>query len=265
MDLISKTTGGVTYMTARNIDTPHAFTTRFGGVSGGIYSSLNLGENTGDSSENIAENYAALCRALDIPQESLVFSRQVHRADIREVGYGDKHELFSPIPYEADGLITDKPMLPLVIFTADCIPVLLHDPVRKAVGAVHCGWRGTVLDIAGNTVRKMQERYGSHPQDIRAAIGPGIGLCCFETGDDVANAVYNILGKDADRFVLPKEEKYMVDLKGINSFLLQKAGLLSENIAVSGECTMCSHEKYWSHRYTKGQRGSQASVIMLKG
>lgn len=254
------------YMTSPNIAVPHAFTTRFGGVSHGIFESFNLGENTGDDHANIAENYRILCDALGVPTGNMVFSRQVHEATVRTVGYDDRHELFTPIPYDADGLVTDKPDLALVIFTADCIPVLLHDPVKNVIGSVHCGWRGTMMDIAGEAVRVMNRDFGSNPSDIRAAIGPGISLCCFETGDDVADAAKNVLPDCWEKFVFPKGNgKFMVDLKGVNKQLMENMGVLHENIEISDECTMCSHEKYWSHRYTKGQRGSQASVIMLKG
>lgn len=265
MAFISNHYNEITYITSSCISAIHAFTTRTGGISSGIYTSLNLGENTGDTHDNVSENYRRICSALSIPIENLVFSRQVHGTDIREAHYSDTHTLFSVIPYEADGLVTNEPDLPLVIFTADCIPLLLHDPVLGVISAVHCGWRGTVGNIAGRAVQKMQELYGCNPKNIHAAIGPGISLCCFETGDDVANAVYDILHKDADGFVFPKGEKFMVDLKGINRRLLEISGVLSENIDISDECTMCSHEKYWSHRYTKGRRGSQASIIMLKG
>ena len=255
---------GVVYMTAPNIGTLHAFTTRYGGVSGGIWKSLNLGENRGDDRECVRENYRRLKDALGIGGD-IVFSRQVHGTNILKAGEEHRHGLFDPIDYEADGLITDVPGLPLIIFTADCIPVLLHDPVRKVIGAVHAGWRGTVSDIAGKAVRQMAETYGCDPVNIRAAIGPGIGPCCFETGPEVPEAVRGVLGGEAESYIRPgeREGKSMVDLPGVNRALLMRAGVPGENIALSGECTMCLNEKYWSHRHTKGERGSQASVIML--
>ena len=259
-----KNKDGVVWMEAENLRFPHGFTTRFGGVSSGIYASLNLGEHRGDDDLCVAENYRRLCAALDFPVERLVFSRQVHRADIRYVTPEDCHELFAPVPYEADGLITDTPNLPLVIFTADCIPILLSDPVRGAIGALHAGWRGTVADIAGAGVRAMVSKFGCRPEDIQAAIGPGISYCCFETGREVPEAILSLLGDSGRGFFTSKGEKYMVDLKAVNRRLLENAGVLPAHIAVSPECTMCSHDKYWSHRYTKGQRGSQASLIMIK-
>ena len=254
------------YITAPNISAVHGFTTRFGGVSSGYLSSLNLGEHRGDSEENVRENYRRLCSALGAPFNRMVFSRQVHKDSVRAVTSRDIHELFAPIPYEADGLVTNERDLLLVVFTADCIPLLLWDRENRAIGAVHCGWRSTVMDIAGNTVRKMVSNYGCSPSSIMAAIGPGISKCCFETGSDVPEAVLNVLGdKGKEHINSLSNGKFKVDLKGINRSLLIAAGIPEENIYVSPECTVCSCDRYWSHRATKGVRGSQASVIMLKG
>lgn len=255
--------GDLLYMTASNITAPHAFTTRLGGVSGGIYASLNLGLNVGDDPSNVRQNYKILGNALGFNSDSLVFSRQVHKTDVRIVSKLDRRALFEPVPYEADGLLTAEEDVPLIVFTADCVPILLYDPVGRAVGAVHAGWRGTVADIAGIAVRKMARHFGCRPENIRAAIGPCISQCCFETGDDVAAAVRLLLGSRAPQFIAQQGEKSMVDLKGINAFLLKNAGV--KNIEISHECTSCLNNKYWSHRVTNGRRGSQASVIMMKG
>lgn len=255
---------GLVLMTAPGIDTPHAFTTRLGGVSGGIYASLNLGENRGDGPENVAENFRRLRAALGIGR--LAFTRQVHGSLVRAVTSADAREPGDPPAPEADGLVTAEPGLGLIVFIADCIPILFHDPVGRVIGAAHAGWRGTVADIAGETVRKMAE-LGSNPADIHAAIGPGIGACCFETGPEVPEAVTAALGPAGAEFIDDGRApgKFHVDLKGVNRALLIRAGLEPENIDVSQECTMCRPFKYWSHRYTKGQRGSQAAVIVLTG
>ncbi|MGE4483621.1 MAG: peptidoglycan editing factor PgeF [Oscillospiraceae bacterium] len=265
MDLIQKTLNGLPVMTAPNISAVHAFTTRYGGVSEGIYSSLNLGENRGDKKDDVCKNYNILTRALSLPAGGLAYSRQVHGTYVRKVAVFDKRLPYEKVPCDSDGLVTDERNLPLIIFTADCIPILLFDPVRGAIGAVHAGWRGTVADIAGEAVRVMAREYSCNPEDIQAAIGPGIGKCCFETGPEVAEAVLEIDGIDGGTFIEPRGEKFMVDLKEINHALLVRSGLLDKNIAVSSECTMCFHEKYWSHRHTLGIRGSQGAVIMLKG
>jgi YfiH family protein len=267
-------TGELLYMTSSKLGVTHGFTTRFGGVSGGIFSSLNLGQNLGDDPACVRRNYELLGSALGFDPTGFVFTRQVHGAAIRHVSKSDMLPVFAPVPYEADGLITAEKDIPLVIFTADCVPILLYDPAAGpdggAIGAVHAGWRGTVRDIAGKAVRHMARRFGSRPSDIRAAIGPCISACCYETGEDVKAAVFNALGGEASRFIIqqvtvPNGGKYMADLKGINSLLLTRAGVRLENIEVSPECTSCASEKYWSHRVTGGRRGSQASIIMMKG
>lgn len=263
MPYLENKNGDLVYMTASNITSPHAFTTRLGGVSSGNFASLNLGMNVGDEPSNVRQNYKTLGNALGFEPDSLVFSRQVHKTDVRIVSKQDRRPLFEPIPYEADGLLTAETDVPLVIFTADCVPILLYDPVARAVGAVHAGWRGTVADIAGVAIRKMVQHFGCRPEDIRAAIGPCISQCCFETGDDVAADVRLLLGSRATFFIVQHGEKSMVDLKGINAQLLKYAGVT--NIEISHECTSCLNNKYWSHRVTNGRRGSQASVILMKG
>ncbi|NLL45450.1 MAG: peptidoglycan editing factor PgeF [Clostridiales bacterium] len=256
--------GELEYMTCGIITVPHAFTTRRGGKSRGIYSSLNLRINSDDEREAVRYNYETICGELGTSPEKLVFSRQVHKDAVRAVTSADCHKvLFSAVPYEADGLITCEKGLPLVIFIADCIPILLYDPTIPAIGAVHAGWRGTVLDITGKAIAEMKRHYGSRPENIRAAIGQGIDFCCFETGPEVPRAVRELLGKDAEAFIKPRGQKSMVNLKGINRFLLERRGVLPSNIEVSDECTFCLSEKYWSHRVTRGERGVSGAFIMI--
>jgi len=256
--------GELEYMTCGSIAVPHAFTTRRGGKSGGIYSSLNLRIHSDDNREALRQNYEIICGELGTFPEKLVFSRQVHEDTVRAVTSADCHKaLFSEVPYDADALITNEKGLPLVVFVADCIPILLCDPETPAIGAVHAGWRGTVLDIVGKAVAEMGRNYGSRPENIRAAIGQGISFCCFETGPEVPAAVRELLGKDAELFIKPRGEKFMVDLKGANRFLLERRGVLSSNIEVSDECTSCLNEKYWSHRVTRGERGVSGAFIMI--
>ena len=148
-----------------------------------------------------------------------------------------------------------------MVFTADCTPILLHDPVCGVIGAVHAGWRGTAANIAGNAVRVMSGRFGCNASDIRAAIGPCISKCCYETDSDVAGAICGMLPEAPGSCVFVRGEKYMADLKAANRLMLIKAGL--SDIAVSRECTSCQNDKYWSHRRTNGKRGSQAAIISL--
>lgn len=265
MPFTEKSHGDLCYMAADNIAAVHAFTTRRGGVSDGVYASLNLGESRGDEPERVLRNYELICGALGAPIDALVYSRQVHQAHVRRVTRRDGHPPFYSGRPEGDALITTEENLPLIIFTADCTPILLHDPVRGAVAAAHAGWRGTVRDIAGETVRSMAGELGCRPGDIQAAIGPCISACCYETGAEVRDAAVSALGYGSADFIVPRGDRFMVNLKEINRLLLIRAGIPAENISVSDECTSCLSEKYWSHRVTGGVRGSQASIIMLKG
>ena len=242
----------------------HGFSTRLGGMSEGIYDSLNLGPHRGDDPERVEENFRRFTAAIGADMGGLVLSNQVHGSTVRTITSADRSGALERPVWEADGLVTDIPGLCLTIFTADCLPILLYDPVRRVVAAVHAGWRGTAMGIAGKAVEAMVERYGCRPGDILAAIGPGISLCCFETDEDVPNAMTEAMGASALRHIQVRDNgKFHVDLKGMNDLRLQKAGLDPDHIAVSGACTMCQHERFWSHRYTRGQRGSQAAMIQL--
>ena len=250
------------FTTSPNIKTAHAFTTRHGGVSSGVYATLNLGLSHGDDPGCLKENYAIISRALNIPNGSFVYSKQTHGTHIRLVTSADSCQPIYPSTYEADGMLTMDSGLALVVFTADCIPILLHDPTCGVIGAVHAGWRGTVAGIAGAAVKKMTQEFGCDPANIKAAIGPGVSKCCYETGADVASAMRAALGASAETCLEPFGEKYKTDLKEANRLQLLRAGLC--DIHVSSECTSCSNHKYWSHRKTDGPRGSQAAIIMLE-
>lgn len=245
----------------------HGFSTREGGVSEGTYATLNLGFCRGDDREKVLENYRRFTAAIGADYEGLVLSNQVHGDTVRTVTAADKGKgIHSKGDYEADGLITDIPGLCLTVFGADCLPILFYDPVRRVIAAVHAGWRGTANGIAGRAVEKMVEVYGSKPGDILATIGPGISKCCFETDEDVPNALTGALGASALKCIeLQESGKFHVDLKGLNVLRLEKMGLERDHIAVSEACTMCEHERFWSHRYTQGVRGSQAAMVQLLG
>jgi YfiH family protein len=257
--------GALQYMTARNISATHAFTTRLGGVSGGVFSSLNLRARDGENPENVRANFEIICRALGVSPECLVFSNQVHGASARVVSLDDRTVPTGRPTGDADAMATSARGLSLVVFTADCAPILLHDPLVGAIGAVHAGWRSTAGDVAGAAVSLMSRELGCRPSDIRAAIGPCISSCCFETGSDVAEAMFALFPGSAERdaTVRRRGDKFLVDLKAANALLLERAGLLRENIAISDECTCCLGDKYWSHRATGGVRGSQAAIISL--
>ena len=251
------------YMKAPTIAYNHCFTSRLGGVSSGYLESLNLGENRGDDEENVRENYRRVLEAMGLPEQNLCFTKQVHGREVRVVTDADRRELFTPFKYEADGIVTNVPNLPLICFTADCVPVLLCDIEAGVAAAVHCGWRSTVADILGNAVDKMIG-LGALPESICAGIGPAIDMCCFETGPEVPEGIEKLLGSDAAGTSFPiGGGKYMVDLKEANRRRLLQLGLSDKNISVSDECTFCNSERYWSHRQTGGERGSQAALIVI--
>ena len=252
------------YMTSSVIGARHAFTTRFGGVSEGIFSSLNLGSNRGDDPEAVRENYRRVCALMGAPIDEAAVTKQVHGAVVRTVTEKDRHVCLSEVPYEADGLVTAVRGLPLMCFTADCVPALLCEEEAGVIAAVHCGWRSSVGDILKNAVEAMGA-LGAEREKICCALGPAIGRCCFETDDDVPDAITLWLGGDtAGLFERRADGKTLVDLRGANRRRLLQLGLREEHIDLSEECSFCLHDKYWSHRYTRGQRGSQAAAIVLR-
>lgn len=259
---------GLVYMTSDCLPYQHLFTTRYGGVSTGHLATLNLIGGHGDQPENIRENFTRVAALLNVGPDDCCVTKQVHGNVVRIVTKTDRHVCLSDVPYEADGIVTAEPGLPIFCFTADCTPVLLCDPVHAVVGAIHCGWRSSTADILGNAVGTMCS-LGAIPADIRAAIGPALGACCFETHRDVPEAVEAWLGADAAApYVKPipgssLNSKYLVNLRGALACRLRMLGLQPEHIDISEECTFCSHEKYWSHRYTKGMRGGQAACIVI--
>lgn len=263
MSIIAKSFESVEYLIAENISVPHGFTTRVGGVSKGHLSSLNLGMHRGDDPENVRENYRRLAQAVGFAPEKLVLANQTHSDIVRVVTDRDCLGSLSHRDYpECDGLVTNTPGVVLMVFSADCTPILLQDPVTGAVGAVHAGWRGTAAGIVKNAVEKMVSAFGCKAENIRAAIGPNIGPCCFETDADVPEAMVSALGEEAMPFIRPRGEKFYLDLKQINALWLRHSGVT--DISVSRHCTACSPDLFWSHRVTKGKRGSQGGIIVRK-
>ena len=254
--------GTLEYLTADGIGTPHCFTTCLGGVSEGVFAGLNLRYNGGDFPENVAENYRILSKALSFDMEKLVLTRQTHSDIVRQVTAADSVGIDNRAYPESDALITNQPDTALCIFTADCTPILLWDPITGAVGAAHAGWRGTAAKIAAKTALAMMEAYGCKPENIRAAIGPNIAQCCFETDSDVPLAMENAYGAAVKPFVIQKGNKYYVNLKEINGLALREVGV--QHIEISADCTACQPHRFWSHRITGGNRGSQGAIIVCK-
>ncbi len=231
MNIIEHNKNGLVYLTADGFEAAggvaHGFSTRLGGVSEGIYATLNLGMNRGDAPDRVRENYRRFCAAIGADMGNIVCASQVHGDTVRTVTAADLGiGLDEPEPWQADGLVTDIPGVTLAVYSADCLPILLYDPVRRVVGAVHAGWRGTALGIAAKAVERMVDCYGCDRLDILAAVGPGISKCCFETHEDVPNAMTEAMGAAAlsSIEVLPTG-KFHVDLKGLNAKRLESAGL----------------------------------------
>ena len=254
--------GTLEYLTAEGISVPHCFTTRYGGVSTGSQSSLNLAIGRGDSPENVEKNLRILADALGFDPENYVMTRQIHSNWVRVVTEKDCSGFFHRDYPECDALVTNTPGLALLVFTADCTPLLFHDPVTGAVGAAHAGWRGTVGGIAARTVEAMVEAFGCKIENIRAAIGPNIGQCHFETDADVPQAVLEAFGPEAAVFIQQRGKKYYIDLKQVNALCLRRCGV--RHIEISENCTYCESDRFWSHRVTRGDRGSQGAVIVCQ-
>ncbi|MFR1976580.1 MAG: peptidoglycan editing factor PgeF [Coprococcus sp.] len=245
----------------------HGFSTRKGGVSTGIFSSMNLNFKRGDDPDAVLENYRRMAAALNMRVEDMVLSDQTHTTNVRVITEEDRGKgILRPQDYsDVDGMITNVPGIVLVTSYADCVPLYFVDPVRKAIGLSHSGWKGTVGHIGQKTVWKMHEVYGSEPKDIVAAIGPSICQSCYEVSDDVAEAFRaNFTADEAADILLDKGNgKYQLDLWKANWYVLTDAGILSEHLSVTDLCTACHPDLLWSHRKTNGQRGGLAAFLSL--
>lgn len=245
----------------------HGFSTRKGGVSTGIFSSMNLNFKRGDDPDAVMENYRRMAAALNMRVEDMVLSDQTHTTNVRVITEEDRGKgILKPQDYsDVDGMITNVPGIVLVTSYADCVPLYFVDPVRKAIGLSHSGWKGTVGHIGQKTVWKMYEVYGSEPKDIVAAIGPSICQSCYEVSDDVAEAFRaNFTADEAADILLDKGNgKYQLDLWKANWYVLTDAGILPEHLSVTDLCTACHPDLLWSHRKTNGQRGGLSAFLSL--
>ncbi len=244
----------------------HGFSTRLGGVSGGELSSMNLSFGRGDEKERVLVNYRRMARALELPEERMVLSCQTHTTNVRRVTEEDAGSgLRKPLPYtDVDGLITNVRNLPLVTFYADCVPLYFVDPVQRAVGLSHSGWRGTAGRMGEVTLKAMEEAYGTRPSDVLACIGPSICRDCYEVGEDVAEAFRAAFGQKAGSLLYEKPAgKFQLDLWEANRQVLLEAGVKEEHLAVTDICTCCNPELLFSHRASKGRRGNLAAFLCL--
>lgn len=243
----------------------HGFSNRTGGVSDGDYASLNLGLNRGDINARVEENWRRFMDKIGISYRPVARGIQVHGNRVCTV-----NKEYAAYPFEdkeieqADGFVTNVPGLPVAVFTADCVPVLLEDTLAGVVGAVHCGWRSTVADIEAAVLENMCA-LGAKRENIRIAIGPAIDICCFEVGREVIDDVERLIGTDVAKeyYTSKANDKYMLNLRGVVKRRFLQLGIPQNNIDIVGGCTMCNPNRYYSHRYSQGARGSLASVIML--
>lgn len=263
---------GVTYLTYPAFEELpgfiHAFSTRLGGVSEGIYSSMNLSFTRGDEEEAVMENYRRFADAVGFPVENIVTSDQTHTANVRVVTEEDRgNGITKPRPYhDIDGMITNVPGLILATFYADCVPLYFIDPVHRAVGLSHSGWRGTASHIGEVTVRKMQEEYGSAPEDIYGAIGPSICQECYEVSEDVVLEFQKSFPEETWGRLFYKRDngKYQLNLWEANRQIMLHAGLREDHISLPGICTCCNPEFLFSHRASKGRRGNLGAFLGIK-
>ena len=260
---------GVTYLTYPALEElsgfVHAFSTRLGGVSEGIYSSMNLSFTRGDDENSVMENYRRLAEAVGFSVENIVTSDQTHTANVRVITEADRgNGITKPRPYtDVDGMITNVPGLVLATFYADCVPLYCIDPVRKAIGLSHSGWRGTAAHIGAVTVRRMQEEYGSLPEDIYGAIGPSICQECYEVSEDVILEFQKTFPEQSwrDLFYRKENGKYQLNLWEANRQIMLEAGLIEEHISLPGLCTCCNPEFLFSHRASRGKRGNLGAFL----
>ena len=239
-------------VTAPNLEVPHGFTTRAGGVSEGDFSSLNLGLSSGDAPERVAANRARVLGMFGKTQGQVCAFNQLHSARVIEA----RPTWFDE---DADGAVTNDPDLLLVVSAADCAPLLFHDPVQNAVGAAHSGWRGTVAGIAREVVGRMGELYGSKPANVRVAIGPCISGENYQVGEEVVEAFQNA-GFPEHIYRPDDEGRFRLDLVAANRWLLREAGLNEEHVWDSGLCTVAD-PRFFSHRRDAGRTGRGWGVI----
>ncbi len=258
----------------------HAFSSRMGGVSEGIYSSMNFKEDGTDANENIRENYRRIAKAMGCDVRKMVRSQLSHGVRVHEVTEEDYGVgvLAKSTLLDYDGLITDKPGVTLVATFADCVPLYFIDEEHKAIGLAHSGWRGTVDRIALHMLKAMEKAYGTQADQVLIGIGPCICGDCYEVGAELKEAFAKdfsgiieektgiSFGKEICQKVYrsDEQEKYLLDLRKANLMTFLNAGVPREHIQISDICSCCNPELIFSHRFTKGQRGVSAAFLGIK-
>lgn len=233
--------------------TAHFFSTKLGGESSGVYASMNLGIYTNDEPDVIVENFVRIAEATGVGLEEIVYMNQVHGDRILVVEEQNFEEIAGS---DADALITRSSKIAIGVFTADCVPILLHDASSGVIAAVHAGWKGTKLEIVRKTIEVMCNELGANVKDIRAAIGPSIGSCCYEVEDETA---VHFSCKQKQK----PEGKWHIDLAQENKSQMISSRLLEENIDVCGMCTKCGDSLFYSYRRDNAETGRMGAFIQL--
>lgn len=245
-----------------------AFSTRLGGVSEGYYSSLNLSFDRGDDPARVLENFKRIGASMGVAVEDMVLSKQTHTTNVRVVTKEDKGKgVMRERNYtDVDGMITNVPGICLVTSYADCVPLYFVDPVKKAIGLSHSGWRGTVGKIGKNTVQLMQENFGSKPEDLLAAVGPSVCMDCYEVSEDVIEQFKETFEKKywEDLFYKKENGKYQLNLWKANELIFLESGILPEHMAITNVCTHCNSKILYSHRTMGNNRGNLCAFLALK-
>ncbi len=234
----------------------HGFLGRRGGKGTGVYASLNLSFRVGDDPQVVKDNLCDMKKAVGVHDLRIVTMRQVHGNDILDVKDKSLKEAG-----EADGMVTEERGLFLGILTADCVPILFFVPGRKLVAVVHAGWRGTLAGIAPKMINHLRDRYDVEPTSVEVALGPAIGSCCYEIGADVAVPLVRKWGSLAERCLQARDGKKFLDLRDLNSLLLERAGVPPGQIFKIGPCTSCATEDFFSYRCERRETGRQMSFI----
>jgi YfiH family protein len=237
----------------------HAVFTRHGGVSTAPYATLNVSRSVGDRPEAVADNHRRLADAIGINRTAIATAYQVGGCRVARVGPDGT----GTVARNTDALITDTPGIPLLLRFADCLPIVVYDPVRCAVGLAHAGWRGTLAGVARQTVRAMVEAFGCRPADLVVAVGPGIGPCCYQVGPEVVAAVRTAFADAEPLLSVQPDGSYHFDLWAANVRQLVEAGV--GQVDVAGLCTACHVGEFFSHRGEHGRTGRFAGIVMLDG
>ncbi len=278
---------GIEYLTFPNIDrtgvVKHLFSTRVGGVSEGIYASMNLSFTRGDKPKHVEENYRRMASIFGVDVERFVCSDQTHTTNIRVITEEDCGKgITRERDYNnVDGFITNVPNIVLTTLYADCVPLYFVDPVQKVIGLAHSGWKGTVEKIGAKMIAQMTQQFGCDVKNIHVAIGPSICQNCYEVSEDVALSFQDVFGteesllkeiatsglyKPNPQVIIPgaQKGKYQLDLWLANLLVIRQGNIPIENISITDICTCENSDYLFSHRASQGKRGNLGAFLMLR-